>query len=126
MSGFGPAVFAWFNAKVDNLNESTKDAVKDLSREGAEITEHHVRTRGIKKPGRIDTGAMVDSVDWKIDKETTDSLQTSFGFIDDAPFYTVFQERGTDSIAPMWALTDAADEIESKLRKVIGDAVKRS
>lgn len=125
MSDFNRAIMAWFEAKVDNLQENTRNAVIDLTREGAELTEHHVRTRGIHKPGRIDTGAMVDSVGWSIDKDTSEELETSFGF-KGAPFYTVFQEYGTRAIAPMYALTDAADEIESKLSSSIGAAVKRS
>lgn len=116
---------SWLDAKIDNLDDNSKQAVKDVAKEGAELTEHHVRTRGISKPGRIDTGAMVDSVGWSVDDESNDSLEVSFGF-KNGPAYTPFQELGTRAIAPMYALTDAADQMQEELEKRLGTAVRKS
>ena len=117
---------SWLDAKIDNLDDNSKQAVKDVAKEGAELTEHHVRTRGISKPGRIDTGAMVDSVGWSVDDESDDSLEVSFGF-KNGPAYTVFQELPTTRhIAPMYALTDAADQMQEELEKRLGTAVRKS
>lgn len=125
MSNFGRAVFAWFDAKVDELSDKSRDAVKDVAREGEETTREYIATRGIKKPGRIDTSDMINSVDSRVEKETDDVIITSFGFYD-APGYTPFQELGTRAIAPMYALTDAAEEAGENLKKRVGQAVKRS
>lgn len=125
MSDFGRALFAWFDAKVDDLTDSTKDAVRDVAKEGADQTKEYIATRGISKPGRIDTSAMIDSVGSRVEKETSDEIVAGFGFYD-GPFYTPFQELGTSRIAPMYALTDAAEEAGAELKKRIGQEVRRS
>lgn len=119
------AVLAWFDAKVQELRRETAEAVRDVAKEGEDTTREYIATRGIKKPGRIDTSAMIDSVGSRVEKESADEIIASFGFYD-GPDYTPFQELGTSAIAPMYALTDAAEEAGDNLSKRVGQAVKRS
>lgn len=116
------AVLAWFEANVRDLNKNVRKAGEESLEEVAELTREHIRTRGIKKPGRIDTGAMLDSVDSEVTKDTADEFEGRAGYFD-APYYTAFQEPGTRLIAPTYALTDAVEIVLPKLRKRIDDAV---
>lgn len=122
---FGEAVLAFFREKVDNLENGARDAAINAGEEIANLTRHHIETRGISKPGRIETGAMLNSVDSRVTENTTDRVQVKAGF-HDAPSYTVFQELGTRSIEPMWALTDAAEEVLPKLRRDIDGVIRRA
>lgn len=117
------AVLAWFEANVKELNKNVRRAAEDSGEEIAELTREHIRTRGIKKPGRIDTGAMLESVDSEVTKDTADEFEVRSGY-KDTPAYTVFQESGTSLIAPTYALTDAAEIVLPKLRKRIDEAVR--
>lgn len=124
-SGFGRAIMARIERQIEAINDNVRNAIDDLAIEGVQITDHHVSTRGINKPGRIDTGKMIESIDWTIDKNTETEYQVSFGFKNQAPYYTVFQELGTRAIPPMYALTDAASEIEDKVDSVVSQAIRK-
>lgn len=117
------AVLAWFEANVKELNKNVRRAAEQSGEEVAELTREHIRTRGIKKPGRIDTGAMLESVDSEVTKDTADEFEVRSGY-KDTPHYTVWQEGGSSLIAPTYALTDAAEIVLPRLRKRIDSAVK--
>lgn len=117
------AVLAWFEANVRELNKNVRRAAEQSGDEIAELTREHIRTRGIKKPGRIDTGAMLESVDSEVTKDTADEFEVRAGY-KDSPEYTPYQELGTSLIAPTYALTDAAEIVLPKLRKRIDGAVR--
>lgn len=117
------AVLAWFEANVRELNRNVRRAAEQSGEEIAELTREHIRTRGIKKPGRIDTGAMLESVDSEVTKDTADEFEVRSGY-KDSPEYVPFQELGTSLIAPTYALTDAAEIVLPKLRRRIDEAVK--
>lgn len=122
------AFYAWFNAKVDRLTDGTKAAVKNAVSEGKDLTVHYIETRGTAKSGkagRIETGAMRDSVDSKIEKESATEIRARFGY-NDAPFYTVFQELGTRQIEAMQAIGDAWDIVKAGLEKDLRDEVKNA
>jgi hypothetical protein len=68
---------------------------------------------------------MLNSVDSRVTENTADRVQVKAGF-HDAPSYTVFQELGTRSIEPMWALTDAAEEVLPKLKRDIDGVIRRA
>lgn len=123
MTNGNRAVLAWFEANVRELNKNVRRAAEQSGDEIAELTREHIRTRGIKKPGRIDTGAMLESVDSEVTKDTTDEFEVRSGY-KNTPDYTVFQELGTSLIAPTYALTDAAEIVLPKLRKRIDEAVR--
>lgn len=120
-SGNGQAMLAWFEAKVRNLTEGMKEAAVESGDEIRDLTRMHIETRGIKKPGRIDTGAMLESVDSEVTKETATEIEVRAGYFD-TPAWTFFQEPGTSTIAPTYALTDAAEIVLPKLKKRIEEA----
>lgn len=117
------AVLAWFEANVRELNKNVRRAAEQSGEEIAELTREHIRTRGIKKPGRIDTGAMLESVDSEVTKDTADEFEVRAGYFDTLD-YVPYQELGTRLIAPTYALTDAAEIVLPKLRKRIDEAVR--
>lgn len=128
MSDFRSALFAWFDAKVENLENGVREAGIDTAEKGANITKHHIETRGTAKSGkrgRIETSAMLNSVDDAILKDTKDEVITRFGY-SDAPYYTVFQELGTARVEAMYALADAAEEVVADLVEDIERAVKNA
>lgn len=125
-SGFGPAVLAWFNAKVDSLEDGNRESAIKAGDEIAEKTRHHIQTRGTAKSGkqgRIETGAMLNSVESEVTEDKPDLVEVRAGY-HDAPYWTVFQELGTSRIQSMYALTDAAEEVLPKLAKDISKNVR--
>ncbi|QDP65430.1 MAG: hypothetical protein Tp182DCM212571_48 [Prokaryotic dsDNA virus sp.] len=122
------AFYAWYNKKLDRLTSGTKATVKDAGQEGKELIVHYIETRGTAKSGkagRIETGAMRDSVDTKVEKESATEIQVSFGYYD-TPFYTAFQEPGTRYIEAMNAIGDAWDIVKAGLEKDLRDEVKNA
>lgn len=122
------AFYAWFNAKVDRLTDGSKAVVKNAGQEGKDLIVHFIETRGTAKSGkagRIETGAMRDSVDTKVEKESSTGIQVGFGYYD-TPFYTAFQERGTQHIEAMQAIGDAWDIVKAGLEKDLRDEVKNA
>lgn len=124
---FGRAAGSWFEEKVQSLNRKTFRALQENMKDGEEITQTFIATRGTEgtgKQGRVDTGKMLDSVSNKTELKGPDEAEGRFGWLDKKPFYAEFQEAGTKYIAPMYALSDAADIVIKQLRKDIADAVK--
>jgi hypothetical protein len=120
-SGNAQAMMAWFEAKVRNLDRGMREAAKESGDEIADLTRMHIETRGIKKPGRIDTGAMLESVDSEVTRETPTEIEVRAGYFETL-FYVPYQELGTSTIAPTYALTDAAEIVLPKLKKRIEEA----
>lgn len=129
----GAQVMAWFEGKVRRLNDGKRNTAKELSKDGEELTKEFIATRGTAKSGkrgRIETGAMIDSVSSGTVKETEDEIVTRFGY-EDSPFYTAFQEPGfTHSsgvqVAGTYALSDAAEAIGIELKRDIGRVVRKA
>jgi hypothetical protein len=127
MADFERDAGAWFQAKVDELNRRTFRALQENMKDGEEITQTFIATRGTRKSGkqgRIDTGKMLDSVGSDAKLEGRDEAVGRFGWLDKKPFYAEYQEAGTEYIEPMYALSDAADIVKLQLIKDISDNVK--
>lgn len=127
MADFSRAFNSWFEAKVENLNRSTFRALDESMKEGAELTQTFIATRGTSatgKQGRVDTGKMLDSVGSEAKLLNKDEAEGRFGWLNEQPFYAEFQEAGTQYIQPMYALSDAADIVRQELEAKLGDAIK--
>lgn len=127
-TGFGPAVLAWFNAKVDSLEDGNREAAIEAGDEIVNKTKQYISTRGTAKSGkqgRIETHAMINSVESDVTEDKPDLVEVKAGY-HDAPFYTVFQELGTARIQAMYAITDAAEEVLPKLAKDISKNVRNA
>lgn len=125
-SDFKSAFNAWFDRKVDNLNRRTFRALDDSMKEGEEITQTFIATRGTSgtgKQGRVDTGKMLDSVGSDAKLLNKDEAEGRFGWLNEQPFYAEFQEAGTQYIEPMYALSDAAEIVKQELEARIDDAI---
>lgn len=73
-----------------------------------------------KKGGpRIDSGDMQESVNSNAHLNARGRVQGEFGFIDGAPDYTVYQERGTRHISPMLAYATALDQAIAEFDELI-------
>lgn len=120
---------AWFEAKVRQLTSESFNALEDAMEAGENITKHNIETRGtIKsgKRGRVETGEMRDSVQSDTVKQGPDVMIGRFGWLEKKPFYAEFQEDGTKYIEPMYALSDAAEEVKidylEKMEGIVRDA----
>lgn len=127
MAGFSSAFNSWFDRKVENLNRRTFRALDESMKEGEEITQTFIATRGTSgtgKQGRVDTGKMLDSVGSEAKLLNSEEADGRFGWLNEQPFYAEFQEAGTKFIAPMYALSDAAEITIQELDRKLGDAIK--
>ena len=126
MADFSRALNSWFDRKVENLNRRTFRALDESMKEGEEITQTFIATRGTSgtgKQGRVDTGKMLDSVNSDAKLLNSEEAEGRFGWLNEQPFYAEFQEAGTQYIEPMYALSDAAEIIQQELEKRLNDAV---
>lgn len=127
MADFSRAFNSWFDRKVDNLNRRTFRALDESMKEGEEITQTFIATRGTSgtgKQGRVDTGKMLDSVGSDAKLLNSEEAEGRFGWLNEQPFYAEFQEAGTQYIQPMYALSDAAEITIQELERKLGDAIK--
>lgn len=127
MADFSSAFNSWFDRKVDNLNRRTFRALDESMKEGEEITQTFIATRGTSgtgKQGRVDTGKMLDSVGSEAKLLNSEEAEGRFGWLNEQPFYAEFQEAGTKYIEPMYALSDASEIAIQELERKLGDAIK--
>lgn len=127
MVSFSQAAGGWFEAKVNEINRRNYRALQNAMKDGEEITQTFIATRGTAKSGkqgRVDTGKMLESVDSETSLTGRDEAEGRFGWLKKKPFYAEFQEAGTQYIEPMYALTDAAAIVIDELVKDINDNVK--
>jgi hypothetical protein len=120
---------AWFEGKVEAITRGAYRTVSNAVEAGDEITKHHIETRGTAKSGkrgRIDSGAMRDLVDHETQLVSQDEVVGRFGWLGESPYWARYQELGTQYIEPMFALSDAAEEVGqdylAEMRKVVRDA----
>lgn len=129
---FGSASRTWFAGNMKRLQRELASAMTEAVQDGKNITVQHIETRGTEKSGkagRVDTGKMRDSVDAEVTKATSTEIEGRFGWLEEQPFYAEFQERGFvhssgATVEPMYALSDAAEEVIDKLDKRIGQIVR--
>lgn len=133
-SNFRSGANAFFEGIVDHITDGMRKAVKDGVKDGAETVELFVATRGTEKSGkqgRIDRGFMIDSVDGEITKDTATEVEGRFGFIDNPPEWTKYQEYGFDhrggvAVEGMNALSDAAEIIIVQVLQDVEKAAKNA
>jgi len=84
-----------------------------------DMAENDMRTRVSGLP-RIRTGAMYNSIGSEMSAGSGGRVRGNFGFINDAPFYTKFQEYGTSrGIKAMHAFVDASMKLRTNLKSKI-------
>lgn len=133
-----PGVIAQkFSAFARNLPGELGNIVSDALDEAAEDMRRVVMTSGVKDHQntggpRIRTGDMYNSIDAKMMSGSGGRVSGEFGFIDDAPFYTVFQEQGTrggragssageSGIRAMLAFAQAQNNIRAELAEKVSN-----
>lgn len=129
----GAQVMAWFEAKVRRLNDGKRNTAKELAKDGEDLTKEFIATRGTEKSGkqgRIETGAMIDSVTSGTLTDNAEEIVTRFGY-EDSPFHTAYQEPGFIhssgvKVAGTYALSDAAEAIGVELKRDIGRVVRKA
>lgn len=127
MASFSQAAGGWFEAKVESITRKNFQSLRNAMKDGQEITQTFIATRGTPgtgKQGRVDTGKMLDSVDSDAKLQNADEAIGRFGWLEQKPFYAEFQEAGTKYIAPMYALSDAAEIVKDEFIRDIGKNVK--
>lgn len=121
-------VKAEFEAVLDRITDQVREAVVDTIQEGAEEAKQNVATRGTAKSGkagRIETGRMINSINYEITGASQNMVEGRFGFQGE-PGYTQFQEGGFthnfsgEYIEGMYATTDAAMNAIENFKSRIG------
>lgn len=113
-------------SKMKEVVAEGRNIVRENGEYGAELVRDVVETSGTTKSGkrgRIDTGAMLGSVDAKYDA-TPDGAESIYGFLN-APEYTKYQELGTQYIEPMNAIDDASANVEVDFKADIDNMMSR-
>lgn len=119
----------WLNTRIGRLSKGSVDALEDAMEAGENITKHNISTRGTEgtgKRGRIETGTMRDEVGSKVTRLGRGEAEGRFGWLEKGPYYTPYQEQGTKNIEPMYALSDAAEEVWEDYLKDMGNVVRES
>lgn len=107
----------------DGLKDDVRHAIIDEGQIGAETMEIFIATRGVSnenKQGRIDTGAMLDTIDSSVLRDDEAGIEVEYGYIDNPVDYDIFQEFGFDHVHGMhipgvFAARDAAIQTEINL-----------
>lgn len=123
----GADLTLWLESKLKRLTDGSVRALSEAMEAGENITKHNIETRGTEasgKRGRIDTGKMLDKVDSKTEILGDGEAEGRFGWTDKEPFYARFQEDGTRFIEPMYALSDAAEEVLVDYLSEMDDVVR--
>lgn len=117
-----------------DIRDTMRDAVRDGVKDGAETVELFVATRGTEKSGkqgRVETGAMIGSVDSEITEDSADEIEGRFGFIDNPPDWVKFQEEGFNhvggvSVEGMNTLVDAGEIIIAQVLEDIEKGLRNA
>lgn len=118
---------AWFTAKIQSMTRKNFTSLRNAMKDGEETTQTFIATRGTPgtgKQGRIDTGKMLDSVGSDAKLMNEENAEGRFGWLDKKPFYAEYQEAGTQYIAPMYALSDAAEIVRDELIRDLNKNMK--
>lgn len=114
MVNYSGVITAWINGVVKDIEGAAKNAVQESVEEGESL----VRGR-VSSLNRIESGKMIGSVSGEVLGSSSTEVTGRFGF-KDTPYWTVYQEYGTQNVEAMYALTDAAEtvlgELEGKIR----------
>lgn len=132
-SNDGARVMAEINARIENMTRRARRTVQEAADKGRDLTKQHIETRGTAKSGkrgRIETGAMLNSVSSGTVSADIEEVVTRFGY-ENSPYWTQFQEPGFIHLSGVtvegtYALQDAAEEVFKDLRRDIGDAVTKA
>ena len=122
------------SVKRNEMDASVERVVSAFLDEAVAEMKGYIRTRGVhnhvrNSSGRIGaTGDMLKSVSKVLDyAKGNHRVRAQFGFLQNAPFYAVYQEYGTvnadgsERIADMLALTDAFQNFKTKLENAFAD-----
>lgn len=119
---------AQVSALPDQLNATVERLVSQFLKEAVAEMKNSVETRGVKNGvatggGRIVTRDMINSIDYVLSYTRAGRVFGQFGYVNNAPKYSLFQEYGTQGgqgngrgIKEMLALTDAFRNFERKMQ----------
>lgn len=119
---------------VSGVKEDVKEGMENVAEQGADNVRKMIETRGTEKSGkagRIDSGALLRSVDYRVTKDTDEHFEVEYGYIIDneSEDYNLFQEYGFThrygSFVPgMYAIRDSAIISDNQLSS-LGIEVKK-
>lgn len=126
-------LYEWVTDKIDRLAEDAKDVVREGAKEGEQLTKEFISSRGTAKSGkqgRIETGRMLNAVDSRVERDTDETIEAAFGWLDDKAAYFGFQEEGFThtsgaQVEGMYALSDAADQVARDIDRKLNGVAKR-
>lgn len=114
---------------LTRMSNNVREAVHEAGVQGENLVKEYISTRGVGgKQGRIETGKMRDSVGHR-NTGNRYSAKTAFGWIEQGPEYTPYQERGFrhtsgTSVPGMYALSDAFEKVRADVEAAIRRSVR--
>lgn len=109
-----------FSTAADQLDGAAGDLVSDAVDRALDRMRAIVLSGGInatQKGGpRVKTGQMFNAIDGNVSVNGRGRVQGEFGFAQDAPEWTLYQEAGTSRIASMLAYATARQELIADLQ----------
>lgn len=100
-----------FSVAADKMEGKAVETVMKVVTGASDIMKANIKRGGenqTKKGGaRILSGEMIGSVQGKIEMNARGRVVGQFGFSEATPEWTMYQERGTKHIAPMYAYVEA-------------------
>ena len=112
-----------FMARFETRIKKTEDRLKEDLKAGIELGAEFMRERIIDLP-RIDTWLMFNSVGTTMKGTNQHAVKGTFGWVRNKEDYFVYQEEGTQNVVAMFALSDAADFVQSVLGKKISETLR--
>lgn len=116
-----------FSVAAESIGGMAEEVVAAELEKGVSRMRQIILSGGInktKKGGpRVKSGKMLGSVEGKISGSSNTRVQAKFGFSDDAPAWTLWQEKGTyggERISQMLAFTTANKELADSLVDTFG------
>lgn len=99
--------------------DALESVVDDVLKGGADDME-----RKISVEDRVLSGAMLGAVSWKTGRTSAGRVSGKFGYLNNAPYWTDYQEYGTKTgIKPLHALVDAQKKVETELENALSGFV---
>lgn len=114
-------------SRRDGMSEALRDAFLEEGYNMGAQMEHYISTRPSKKSGkegRIETGAMLSSVDVE-DKQTKTRTNVRVGYMGNPKWYMMYQEKGfqhnmsNEWIDGTFAMADAYRNMRARLNRKI-------
>lgn len=116
----------WMKSLELKMAELIAETAEKGARDGRDFVKYRILTSGTAKSGkqgRIETGKMVDGVDYRTMGHTNTRARVKFGWLSRPENYFSYQDKGFthwksgETVEGMNAIADAREEIKDLIRE---------